>query len=411
MATNITISTGGTTTVVTVPEVQNNVTVSRNEITSDERTKLAGIEAGATTDQTLTGGNNIIVSENGGDYTISLDDSVSLSGSLSVAGGINGSVTGSLNGNVTGDVDGNVSGNAGTVTNGIYTTSSIGDLSDVSTSGIGDDHVLVSDSNGNFTSKSTFEAFMSSAAQYDFASGGPLGLVEGDLDGDGFIGLSDLLAFLGAYGTSPSLNGYIFATFSTDGTSVDLQANNTLNNSSNHWAYQLDTNDLKTLDLTAPTNSGNYGVFNWVHNGQDNTIDLLGGQQSSYWHLDSNILIQQPSKLYVELGTNTTTNVAIYIHIVNEYENDPARSFTTRLKNFTIETDGEIDLYDGSVVTGVAPNNSYSIYNQTKFFVLSTPNNEHPKNIKISFHAGCPQHEPNSHVKVYFTNLKFKITQ
>jgi hypothetical protein len=47
MATNITISTGGTTTVVTVPEVQNNITVSRNQITSDERTKLASIEAGA----------------------------------------------------------------------------------------------------------------------------------------------------------------------------------------------------------------------------------------------------------------------------------------------------------------------------------------------------------------------------
>ena len=52
MATNITISTGGTTTVVTVPETQNNVTVSRNQITTDERTKLAGIEAGATADMT-----------------------------------------------------------------------------------------------------------------------------------------------------------------------------------------------------------------------------------------------------------------------------------------------------------------------------------------------------------------------
>jgi hypothetical protein len=82
MATNITISTGGTTTVVTVPEVQNNVTVSRNEITSDERTKLAGIEAGATTDQALTGGTNVNVVESNGDYTINLDDSVSLSGTI-----------------------------------------------------------------------------------------------------------------------------------------------------------------------------------------------------------------------------------------------------------------------------------------------------------------------------------------
>jgi hypothetical protein len=47
MAINVTISTGGATTVVTVLEVQNNITVSRNQITSEERTKLDGIEAGA----------------------------------------------------------------------------------------------------------------------------------------------------------------------------------------------------------------------------------------------------------------------------------------------------------------------------------------------------------------------------
>ena len=43
MATNITISTGGTTTVVTVPEVQNNITVSKNEITSAEREKISNM--------------------------------------------------------------------------------------------------------------------------------------------------------------------------------------------------------------------------------------------------------------------------------------------------------------------------------------------------------------------------------
>ena len=43
MATNITISTGDTTTVVTVPEVQNNITVSKNEITSAEREKISNM--------------------------------------------------------------------------------------------------------------------------------------------------------------------------------------------------------------------------------------------------------------------------------------------------------------------------------------------------------------------------------
>tara|TARA_R110001592_G_scaffold321970_1_gene600785 strand:- start:206 stop:3763 length:3558 start_codon:yes stop_codon:yes gene_type:complete len=45
MANTITIASGGSTTVVTVPTVLNNITVSKNEITSDERAKLSGIEA------------------------------------------------------------------------------------------------------------------------------------------------------------------------------------------------------------------------------------------------------------------------------------------------------------------------------------------------------------------------------
>ena len=50
MATNITITTGGTTTAVTIPEVQNTVEVTYGNITKAEREKLAGIEAGATGD-------------------------------------------------------------------------------------------------------------------------------------------------------------------------------------------------------------------------------------------------------------------------------------------------------------------------------------------------------------------------
>ena len=64
------------------------VTVLKNDITAAERAKLAGIEAGATTDQVLTGGDNITVLESGGDYTISLVSSPSVSGDLTVGGDI-----------------------------------------------------------------------------------------------------------------------------------------------------------------------------------------------------------------------------------------------------------------------------------------------------------------------------------
>ncbi len=50
-----------------------------------------------------------------------------------LTGNSSGTHTGPVLGNVTGNVSGNVSGNAGTVTNGVYTTSSINALADVDT--------------------------------------------------------------------------------------------------------------------------------------------------------------------------------------------------------------------------------------------------------------------------------------
>ena len=97
MATNITISTGGTTTVVTVPETQNNVTVSKNQITSDERTKLAGIEASAdVTDSTnvlaagavMTTGNQTIAGNKTFSGTTTLSGTNLISGSTLMTAGL-----------------------------------------------------------------------------------------------------------------------------------------------------------------------------------------------------------------------------------------------------------------------------------------------------------------------------------
>ena len=71
MATNITISTGDTTTVVTVPEVQNNITVSKNEITSAEREKISNMVTldGA---QTISGAKTFTANTNlNGSLTVS----------------------------------------------------------------------------------------------------------------------------------------------------------------------------------------------------------------------------------------------------------------------------------------------------------------------------------------------------
>jgi len=84
MATNITISTGGTTTVVNVPEVQNNITVSRNQITSAEREKISNMVTldGA---QTISGAKTFTANTNlNGSLTV-ITGSVLSTGSVTVS--------------------------------------------------------------------------------------------------------------------------------------------------------------------------------------------------------------------------------------------------------------------------------------------------------------------------------------
>lgn len=413
MSTNITITTGGTTTAVTIPEVQNTVEVTYGNITKAEREKLAGIEDGATVNQNIVAGENLNGGGNGDEVTLNLNDTLSITGSMLSLGGFTGNLTGNVTGDVigdlTGNVTGNVSGSAGSVLNGLTTSSSIGDLSDVSTSGIGDDNVLVSDGSGNFTPKSTFEAFLSSAAQYNTDVSGPLPGNDGDINGDGIVNTSDLLAFLASFGTNINLDGYVKALFTTDGSFVDLQENNPLNQGSYNAQSSQGIANLKTLDLTAPTDSDNYGSFTWTHSAQNDTVDFLSGVNATDWHLDSKIIIQDTSRIQVDLGADVTTWIAIYMHIVNEYPTDPDRTFTVNLgqMSYVFESNGFIDIPPGVVSASLSLGNQS---NQEKFFVKSTENEERPRNIKISLHAGCPDNQENGHVKLKVTDFKFKIS-
>ena len=413
MSTNITITTGGTTTAVTIPEVQNTVEVTYGNITKAEREKLAGIEDGATVNQNIVAGENLNGGGNGDEVTLNLNDTLSITGSMLSLGGFTGNLTGNVTGDVigdlTGNVTGNVSGSAGSVLNGLTTSSSIGDLSDVRTSGIGDDNVLVSDGSGNFTPKSTFEAFLSSAAQYNTDVSGPLPGNDGDINGDGIVNTSDLLAFLASFGTNINLDGYVKALFTTDGSFVDLQENNPLHQGSYNAQSSQGIATLKTLDLTAPTDSDNYGSFTWTHSAQNDTVDFLSGVNATDWHLDSKIIIQDTSRIQVDLGADVTTWIAIYMHIVNEYPTDPDRTFTVNLgqMSYVFESNGFIDIPPGVVSASLSLGNQSD---QEKFFVKSTENEERPRNIKISLHAGCPNNQENGHVKLKVTDFKFKIS-
>ena len=108
------------TLVLTSPVVKNQIVVSHNDITSDERAKLSGIEAGATADQAITAGDGL--SGGGtGDVSVAVDSTVvRTSGSQVIAdtkaftggvnifgGGLNVLVGNSALKNV--DIDGDIS--------------------------------------------------------------------------------------------------------------------------------------------------------------------------------------------------------------------------------------------------------------------------------------------------------------
>jgi hypothetical protein len=420
---NITISApsaDSNTISVVNPALKNNVVVNDARITPSERAKLAGIEAGATGD--MSDAEIKTAYENNANTNAFTDaEQTKLTGiealadvtdatNVAAAGAVMNTGDETIAGIKTfsSTISGSIDGNAATVTNGLYTTSGIGDLSDVSTSGIGDDNVLVSDGSGNFTPKSTFEAFLSSAAQYNTDIDGPLPGTGADINGDGIVNTQDLLAFLASFGTNVDLDGYVKALFTTDGSYVDLQSGNTLTPGTYNGQSSSGVSNLKTLDLTAPTDSDNYGSFAWTHNAQNDTVDFLSGTNATDWHLDSKVIIQETSRIQVNLGADVYTTIAVYMHIVNEYSSDPDRTFTILLGLYSFESNGFIDLPTG-VVNG---NSSYnpSIQGQDKFFVKSTANDQRPTNIKISLHAGCPENQENGYVNLKVTDFKFKIS-
>lgn len=114
--------------------------ISASSTTGGASLDLAGTNASLTS-VVIEGSTNITVTRTGsGTITLSSDSYTGnvvgdVSGTVTGAliGNVTGNVTGEHFGPVTGDVTGNVSGNAGTVTNGIYTTSSINELADVDT--------------------------------------------------------------------------------------------------------------------------------------------------------------------------------------------------------------------------------------------------------------------------------------
>ena len=75
--------------------------------------------------------------------------------------------------------------------------------------------------------------------------------------------------------------------------------------------------------------------------------------------------------------------------------------------SYVFESNGFIDIPPGFVSASLSLGNQSD---QEKFFVKSTENEERPRNIKISLHAGCPNNQENGHVKLKVTDFKFKIS-
>ena len=273
-------------------------------------------------------------------------------------------------------------------------------LSDVDTTGVSNYDVLVSDSNGNFTPVSAFDAFLQGASTA--AAGMPQSSSTfGDFDGDGVVSVSDLLIFLGNMGGSV-YDGNTQIEF-IDVAPPAVSAAVSLLDSSN-YNTQTATTSLDRMSLVAATSSASVYPYTWTVtttlNNDNIRLHTQDGSQFGSWFETASVQIMNPSEIDVAAGSSfEDVQFALYLNVIRQYPTATSTEDTYLIGDF-ITSDQAADL-------SILSNGDIFV---SDVFQKDSGNTEMPDSVYLSFWVGINDDSEFGIVSLKFANLKFKVS-
>lgn len=315
---------------------------------------------------------------------------------------------------------GNISANAASIsilqtdlsnhtlaTNNPHSTA-ISNLTDVSSINSSENDVLAKTSSGNFEFKNPFDLFMAAA---DLVSNVPTsGTTLGDLDGDGNVGVSDLLIFLSNFNNSifelsSGVQNIVFTSLGVSPTSIN-DSTNTLTDQ--NYSTQTGISSLSKLEISSQTSDYSTSPMDWLINQTNDYIQYYTTDSttfsSNYDWFDGSPVIQiaEPSKIEVTLNAEPQGEVlfCLYYHLERFYPTQQSTSST-----------GIISTYQTSSLNSQISINSDSSNPLSISGAFDTYNTEKPIAFRLYFYVGVSNEEEYDTFSCKITDLKLRIIQ
>lgn len=281
---------------------------------------------------------------------------------------------------------------------------SLGQVSNVSTSGGATNDVLAQNSSGSFDLKNPFDLFMAAAETLsDFPTSGA---ALGDLDGDGNVGVPDLLLFLANFQNSIfDLSSQSITFTSMSSTPVSIQTSS-LNLSD--YDGQTTLSNLTKLNIGAQTSDNSISPYDWIVNQTNDYIqfyttdgsDISGSSGFTYFD-NAKVQIANPTNLQASVvAADPDTVFALYCYIETIYSSS---------------TQSQLELvgtYSAPAITNSISVNQDAenpiVINHPLFAVNS---GEYPTAARIYFYVGIPEIFEYDTFTCSISDLKINLTQ
>lgn len=281
---------------------------------------------------------------------------------------------------------------------------SLGQVSDVSTSGGATNDVLAQNSSGSFDLKNPFDLFMAAAETLgDFPTSGA---TLGDINGDGTVGTADLLIFLGNYQDSIfdiSSQSITFTSMSSTPVSIEVSSLNESN-----YNTQATLSNLTKLNIGAQTSDNSISPYDWIVNQTNDYIqfyttdgsDISGSSGFEYFD-NAKVQIANPTNLQVSVeATPDDTIFALYCYIETIYPS----STQSQLKLV-----GTYSVNDFDQTINVNQDAANPIVIDHLLFAVNS--GDYPTAARIYFYVGIPESPEYGTFTCSISDLKLKIIQ